>query len=305
MLKWVQVAVSEGHPIRVAGRVSSPHAQSVIALLPDGLDRLTIEEAEPAPWKQGWTSLMWAAEHGLVAETADLLERGASTTSPRRSETPYRLAMRRGHVPVMEALRRRRSGTPGASPPTGRRRRRGDAALHRVGVLVARSDCADRRVDRGRRGSVVGAGRRRSRGRRDWSPRSASWPMCWPAGRRWPSMARSCTRGGSGAGAGRSTCATSRRSACASRSTGDRRPCCDSPTWNTASQSNDEPPRLVSIRRSSSNCEARPGLRVLTVYLAWNYLRPGFERYVATYVDPQRTLISTSAQPLFREAGRS
>ena len=53
MLKWVQVAVSEGHPIRVAGRVSSPHAQSVITLLPDGLDRLTIEEAEPAPWKVG------------------------------------------------------------------------------------------------------------------------------------------------------------------------------------------------------------------------------------------------------------
>jgi hypothetical protein len=47
----------------------------------------------------------------------------------------------------------------------------------------------------------------------------------------------------------------------------------------------------------------RPGLRVLTVYLAWNYLRPGLERYVASFVDPQRTLISTSAQPLFRESG--
>ena len=85
--------------------VSSPLAQAVIGLLPVGLDQLTIEESEPAPWKQGWTSLMWAAEHGLVAETADLLERGAPTTSPRRSEVPYRLAMRRGHVPVMEALR--------------------------------------------------------------------------------------------------------------------------------------------------------------------------------------------------------
>ena len=305
MLKWVQVAVSEGHPIRVAGRVSSPHAQSVIALL--------ARRPRPADDRGGRAS--------AVEARLDVSDVGGRARARRRNSRPARARgvddiaeTVRDALPVGDAPRprardgsapARRSGTPRASPSAGRRRRRGDAALHRVGVLVARSDCADHRVDRGRRGSVVGAGRRRSCRRRTGRRDRRLGPCAGrpdDGGRRWPAAVHAAVLALARAGR-------------PAQPRGARPPRVDPPAiadlaatrqrWNTASQSNDERPRQVSIRRSSSNCERDPGLRVLTVYLAWNYLRPGLERYVASYVDPQRTLISTSAQPLFREAGRS
>ena len=300
MLKWVQVATSDGYPIRVAGRVSAPLAQSVIALLPAGVDQLTIEETEPEPWKQGWTSLMWAAEHGLVAETVDLLERGAPTTSPRRSATPYRLAMRRGHVPVMEALRRA-----GAEQPVVRRPPGADSAVVMrpyIGwVFWWLAPIAP----------VIGL-------------------IAAVVAQSWVPVAVGAIIGGAVAAigvlahvlAGRTTVAVdgprlyTRRfwrwrgpvdlrnlAAIGLRESVHRR----SPTLlRLANAEHGEPierrttaagfdPAIVEQLRST------PDLRVLTVYLAWNYLRPGFERYVASYVDPQRTLVSTTAQPLFRK----
>ena len=138
------------------------------------LDQLTIEETEPAPWKQGWTSLMWAAEHGLVAETADLLERGAPTTSP----TAIRDAVPAGDAPWP------RPGDGGAARAPERNSQSLPRPPGAAGAVVMRPYIGwvfwwlapiapDHRVDRRRGDPVVGAGCRRRRRRRRRSPRSA------------------------------------------------------------------------------------------------------------------------------------
>ena len=304
MIKWVQVAITEGYPIRIAGRVNSLPAQSVLALLPDRLDQLTIEETAPAPWEPGWTSLMWAAEHGLVAETTDLLERGAPTTSPRRSETPYRLAMRRGHVLVMAALRAAGAEQPALPHPPGA----AGAIVMRpyigwvfwwvapiapiVGLIAALVTGSWTPLVVG---AVVGA-----------MVAAVGWLAHVLAGRTTVAVdgpqlyTRRFWRW-------RGPVDLRNLEAIGIRESIHRR----SPTLlRLVNSHHGEPiqrrttaagldPEIVEQLRS------RPALRVLTVYLAWNYLRPGFERYVATWIDPQRTLVSTSAQPLLREAGRS
>ncbi len=304
MLKWVHVATAEGNAVRVAGQVSSPLAQAVIGLLPAGLDQLTIEESEPAPWKQGWTSLMWAAEHGLVAETADLLERGAPTTSPRRSEVPYRLAMRRGHVPVMEALRAAGAEHPVLRRPPGAE----DAVVMRpyigwvfwwlapiapvVGVIVA---VVARSWVPAVVGAIVGAlvaavglwahvlaGR---------TSVAVDGPQLYTR-RFWRWRGPVDLRNLEAIGLRESI---HRRSPTLLRLVNAEH---GEPIERRTTAAGFDPEIVEQLRR-------RAGLRVLTVYLAWNYLRPGLERHVATFVDPQRTQISTSAQPLFREAGRS
>ena len=57
-----------------------------------------------------------AASSGLVEQVRDLVDRGAPMRAGRRDQTPYRLAMRHGHVDVMVALR-----AAGAKPPPGSR----------------------------------------------------------------------------------------------------------------------------------------------------------------------------------------
>jgi hypothetical protein len=304
MLRWVHVAAAEGYPIRVAGRVNSPLGPAVLELLPDGLADVTIEEREPSPWKPGWTSVMWAAEHGLVAETVDLLERGAPTTAPRRSETPYRLAMRRGHVPVMAALRDAGAEQPVLPRPPGT----DGAVVMRpfigwvfwwmaptplvvgllaaivtqswlpavVGVVVGGVVAllgAWAHVLAGR--TVVAVDGPQLYSRRFWRWRGpVDLRNLVAIGRRESIHRRSPTL-----------------LRLANREHGE-------PATRRTTAAGFDPAIVEQLRQ-------RPDVRVLTVYLAWNYLRPGLEHYVATYVDPQRTLISTSAQPLFREAGRS
>jgi hypothetical protein len=61
--------------------------------------------------------VQFAAETGLVAELEDLLARGAPLRA-RRGPSPYRLAMNRGHVPALVALRAAGARTSrGTTPP--------------------------------------------------------------------------------------------------------------------------------------------------------------------------------------------
>ncbi len=103
--KWVAVAQRTGWPTYLTGHVDSPLARAVIDQSPSDLSDVTIEQGEPRPWRRGWTSLMWAAYGGLVDHVRDVVDRGAPLTGPRPRQTPYLLAMYRGHVPVMAGLR--------------------------------------------------------------------------------------------------------------------------------------------------------------------------------------------------------
>jgi hypothetical protein len=115
-LDWIGVAADRGWTITIRGGASSP----VGAALRDAAAArdVTVNPApdSPSPWPRGWSSLQMAASSGLTEQVQDLVARGASMSSRRRDETPYRLAMRHGHVDTLVALR-----DAGAAPPPGSR----------------------------------------------------------------------------------------------------------------------------------------------------------------------------------------
>lgn len=117
--KWVQEAAKRGVGVEVTGAVTAPLARPVVEVASAGSAPVEVTETEPPPWQDGLTALQIAARDGLVVYVTDLLDRGASASAeadpPERS--PYRLAMARGHVPVLRALRA--AGV--ADPVTGRR----------------------------------------------------------------------------------------------------------------------------------------------------------------------------------------
>jgi hypothetical protein len=303
-IRWVNYAAEHGWATRVTGEVSSQMARDVLERLPAGVPNLSVEETAPTPWHRNWTSLMWAAEHGLVDATIDLLERGSSWKSPRRRGlTPYRLAMRSGHVPVMVALRSAGAGDPVRARPPGAP----DAVMMRpyvgwvfwwvaaivLGValviaLAARSPMmAVVGVVCAAAIAILGAGADLFAGRtmvgvdgpRLYYRRFWRW--------RGPVDLRNLVAFGI-------------------RESAHRR----SPTLlRLANVGHGEPPSRPTTRAGFDPAivealHERPDVRVLTVYVTEIYLRPGLERHVAGFIDRRRTLVSTSALPLLA-TGRS
>jgi hypothetical protein len=298
MRKWITVARARGVPIVICGDVGSPRPEAMLAELPDGTAGLTVEASEPTPFRHGWSSLMWAAANGLLDETVDLLVRGADHRPPRRRSSPYRLAMRGGHVPVMAALREAGAEDPVVRRPPGAP----DAIVMRMYIgwllwllaaLPAVAGLLTLVVTRSMTGLIVGAAL------------AAAFALIGV----WADIL-----------AGRTAVAVdecrlySRRFwrwkgpvdlgellAIGLRESAHRR----SPTLlrlvNTAAG---EPLRRRTTHAGLGpeivgRLMSRPDAKVLTIYLAWSYLRPGFERYVASCVDLDRTLVSSSAWPLF------
>ena len=304
-LKWVRVAAANGDDVRVTGRVTSALGSAVVQQIRNELPNVTVEESEPAPWKKSWTSLMWAAEHGLVAETTDLLERGSSPRAPSRAETPYRLAMRRGHVPVMQHLRAAGAEDPVLPRPPGTP----EAIVMRmyigrlfwwwiapiapvVGLVVAivaqSLMAAIVGIILGLVFAVLGVWADFLAGR---STIAVDGPQLYSRRFwRW-----------------RDPVDLSNLTAVGLRESVHRR----TPTLLRLANADVGEP--ISRRTTHAGLDsaivdqlrARPRMHVLTIYLGWNYLRPGLERYVASFVDPHRTLVSDSAQPLVRETRRS
>lgn len=114
---WVGDAVRRGHPVVVTGEVSAPPARVVLEAITEAGAEPTVTESVPEPWSDGLSALQLAAREGWEAHVTDLLERGASSDAADPAHTPYRLAMFRGHVRVLQALRA--AGVP--DPVTGSR----------------------------------------------------------------------------------------------------------------------------------------------------------------------------------------
>lgn len=302
-VKWASVVTAAGGAVRVSGRVDAPSAAAVLEALPAVAS--TAPPTDPAPWRRGWTSLMWAAEHGLDAVVADLVERGAPTgaTRPWRP-SPYRLAMRRGHVPVMLALRARGARDPARVRPPGAP----DAVVMRpyvgrllwplaavpvvIGIVAAIATgrplaavfglalgafvlalgwFADRMAGR----TVVAVD-----GPQLWFRRLARW--------RGPVDLRRLVAVGL-----RET--LHQRSPVLLRLAND---------GGAAGQGEGEPPSRPTVvagfdEPTIDAVRARPGARVLTIYMSAHYLRPGLELHLLEHLDRSHTLVSRPAQERF------
>ena len=98
----------------VSGAVDAALAAPVIDALRRTAATVEVASSPPAPWPHRWSSVQLAADLGLVAELEDLLARGAPAAPRRGPSAPYRLAMRHGHVPALVTLR-----AAGVRPPRG------------------------------------------------------------------------------------------------------------------------------------------------------------------------------------------
>lgn len=115
-LDWIRVAAERGWPIALRGDVSSPLAAAINDAATSQQVPVRATGDAPEAWPSGWSSLQVAAASGLTEQTQDLVARGASYKSWRRDQSPYRLAMRNGHVDMLVALR-----DAGVEPPPGSR----------------------------------------------------------------------------------------------------------------------------------------------------------------------------------------
>jgi hypothetical protein len=297
MTRWVDVAAVERWPVRVTGHVTSSLARQLIDRLPSGLAELTITESSPEGWNRNWTTLMWAADRGLVEEVVDLLDRGAPRTASRRALTPYRLAMRRGHVPVMAALRAAGAESPVLARPPGAP----DAFVMRqyvgaffwylapIGPIVGLAAAIVLRspmsaivgIVVGVAIAVLGA----------FAEFAAGWTVLGVDG---PNVHYRRLMRWRGPVDLRQLVALGYRGSVHRRS----------PTLVRLANRQDGEPfgRRTHAGFDQATIEllrTLVGVRVLTLYVGWNFLRPGIERYIAEHVDPATTLISTNAQPLF------
>lgn len=115
---WMAVAAERGWSVTLRGNVGSDVAQTIRAAAAARGVPVNDDASAPAPWPRDWSSLQLAAASGLTAQVNDLLGRGASQRSGRRDHSPYRLAMRAGHIDVLIALRDAGAALPpGSRPP--------------------------------------------------------------------------------------------------------------------------------------------------------------------------------------------
>ena len=118
-IAWVEVAAERGWTLAIRGDGSPDIAGQIRG---DAAARNVVVHADatsPAPWPRGWSSLQIAASSGLTEQVQDLVARGAPMNSRRRDQSPYRLAMRHGHIDTLVALRDAGAPRPpGSRPPT-------------------------------------------------------------------------------------------------------------------------------------------------------------------------------------------
>jgi hypothetical protein len=116
--EWIDAAARGGDGVVITGAVTSPTHDELLAYVRSTLRDVSIGESTPEPWNDGWTSLQIAANSGLTEEVEDLIRRGADPNTPRGAHSPYRLAMRRGHIETLVAMRRVGvAQPPGSRPP--------------------------------------------------------------------------------------------------------------------------------------------------------------------------------------------
>lgn len=301
-VKWVQAVSAAGGAVCVTGDIESPRATTVLAALPAG--SFMTESGAPQPWRRGWTSMMWAADHGLERVVADLVERGAPTDAPRPwMPSPNRLAMRRGHVPVMLALRAAGVHDPARVRPPGAP----DAVVMRpyigyilwptaavpvvIGVVAA---LATGRPLAAAVGLALGAlfvalgwfvDRMAGRtvvavdGAMLYSRRFVRW--------RGPVDLRRLVAVGLRESLHKRSPTLLRLANGTEAEPGEGEP----PSRPTVAAGFDDD--IVATLRST------PGVRVLTIYMAAVYLRPGLERHVLAHLDRSRTVVSTTAAARF------
>ncbi len=122
---WIRHAATTAQPIQVSGPLSDEQVGGTIERLREAARGrpVTVTDEALEPLGKGWTGMMWAAWHGRTDLVKDLVARGFDPrTAPRTfggllpGPTAYDLAMRRGHVPVLQALRE--AGVP--NPVRGR-----------------------------------------------------------------------------------------------------------------------------------------------------------------------------------------
>jgi hypothetical protein len=115
---WIDEANGRGELVRLTGEVTAALAVPVADEVRRRATSLEERPSVPEPWSQGHSSVQAAAFSGLTDQLADLVDRGASPVAGRGRSTPYRLAMRRGHVDALAVLRD--AGVPmsrGLQPP--------------------------------------------------------------------------------------------------------------------------------------------------------------------------------------------
>lgn len=115
---WIAQANGAGAPVHLRGDVTAPVAVPVTEEVRRLASSLDEKPSEPAPWPKRYSSIQTAAYNGLTEQVSDLLQRGISPNVGRWAKTPYRLAMQRGHVDVLAALRDAGARRPrGLEPP--------------------------------------------------------------------------------------------------------------------------------------------------------------------------------------------
>ncbi len=114
---WLRVAAERHYSVVATGDVNSSAAQSILDDVRRDDVPITVTPSEPTPWPKGWTSIQIAAASGLDEQVHDLIERGVAVNTGRRDHSPYRLAMRSGHVGVAEVLHDAGARIPAGSQP--------------------------------------------------------------------------------------------------------------------------------------------------------------------------------------------
>ena len=115
---WIDEANRSGDSVRLTGDVTAALAGPVADEVRRRATSLEETPSVPAPWSQGHSSVQAAAFSGLTDQLADLVDRGASPDVGRGGNTPYRLAMQRGHVDALAILRNTGAPMPrGLKPP--------------------------------------------------------------------------------------------------------------------------------------------------------------------------------------------
>ncbi|MET0955322.1 MAG: hypothetical protein ABWY68_05180 [Cryobacterium sp.] len=117
-LDWVAEANREGMAVHLRGRLNEPAVVEVVGQVRRLASALHEVPSEPAAWPKRRSSLQTAAAGGLIDQVTDLLGRGSSAHKGGWHQTPYRLAMQRGHTEVLVALRDAGVNHPhGLTPP--------------------------------------------------------------------------------------------------------------------------------------------------------------------------------------------
>jgi hypothetical protein len=297
---WLVAATEQRLPVIVHGDIAAPlHAGLLEFVRKQDLD-VTIEPTTPQSWPDEMASLQIAANSGLAEQVEDLLRRGVGVTPRRGERSPYRLAMRHGHIATLVALRDAGVDLPvGLRPP---------AALPNAVVLRNYLPSYVRWVVIAC--AVVGAGLALALWHWAFLIVAAAGALAVAVGNLVIGRTRLAVDGrllavrqlmrwqgpidvSDLAGIGYAPAVSRRMSG----------------RWRFV-QRHAGPPYRRSSRQgfdaaTAEPLEAQPELRVVTVYCGRGYLSPGFERHLAPYVLSSPALISSAARQVFDAVRRT